>query len=455
MIEAILSATLLYNTENIFIKFNDTTPEDQKQLIIQNMGGTIRHEYLLVPNLYLITVPAGQEKTINGEDKVFVQYITPDIIVHAASPPNDHFFQYQTNMTFVDMLSAWNVTTGNSNVKIAVLDTGIFNHLDIRSNLWVNEGEIPNNEEDDDNNGYTDDVNGWNFFDHNNDLMDHYAHGTHVAGIIGAMTNNEIGVAGINWQCSIMNCKFMGDQGWGYLSGAIEALEYAVYNGATISNNSWAGIAFDENEWIPMGEAIEASQEYNHLFIAAAGNNHHRNNDLPFPSQPSSFTLENVIAVSSVNYNAEISSFSNYGPVSVDVAAPGEQVLSLFFNGGYTEDSGTSMACPHVAGVAGLVRAIRPDYNYQQIKYSILNHTTEYEQLLPMIATGGVLNAGKVLRFVLCPADTNGDGGVDIQDLLLFLDMYSDGNRLSDINSDGGIGIEDLLLFLQHFDAGC
>src|SRR5207249_2153722 len=158
---------------------------------------------------------------------------------------------------------AWNVGTGSRTVRVAVIDSGIdYTHPDLAANIWENPGEIPGNGIDDDHNGYIDDVRGWNFVANNNNPMDDNGHGTHVAGIIGAVGNNGIGAAGVDWHAKIMQLKFLGANGSGNLSDAIRALNYAVANGATVSNNSYAGGGYYQ----AFADAIENARQHGHIF---------------------------------------------------------------------------------------------------------------------------------------------------------------------------------------------
>jgi subtilisin family serine protease len=243
-----------------------------------------------------------------------VDYAQEDFRVHITGPviPNDPQFSSlwglhnagQTGGTpdaDIDAPEAWGITTGSSNTVVAVIDTGVdYTHPDLAANIWVNaddpstpqmEGEIPGNNIDDDNNGFIDDVHGYDFVNNDGDPMDDLFHGTHVAGTIGALGNNGIGVTGVNWNVRIMALKFLDASGYGYTSGAIAALNYAVANGATISNTSWGGGPFDQGLY----DAIQAAGNAGHIFVAAAGNESSNNDS--FPAYPASYDLPNIISV--------------------------------------------------------------------------------------------------------------------------------------------------------------
>ena len=227
--------------------------------------------------------------------------------------------------------------------------TGVdYNHEDLRNQMWVNSGEIPGDGIDNDGNGYVDDVYGYDFHNNNGDPMDSNGHGTHCAGTIGAEAGNSIGVAGVSWKPQIMALKFLGASG-GSTADAIRALDYAVMMGAQISSNSWGGGGYSQ----ALVDAIDAAAEANHLFIVAAGNDG-RDNEIT-PTYPCSYDRPNMICVASTDSANDISSFSNWGTTVVHIAAPGSRIYSTYPNNQYEFLSGTSMATPHVSGVAALV----------------------------------------------------------------------------------------------------
>jgi thermitase len=303
----------------------------------------------------------------------------------------------------VDAPEAWGVTPGSADTIVAVIDTGIdTNHPDIRNNIWVNPGESgtdgsgnskATNGVDDDANGYVDDVNGWDFFNNDNsvfDTADDDRHGTHVAGTLAAEGNNSIGITGINWKAKIMPAKFIGPGDIGYVSDVIEALNYAVANGATISNNSWA-LSYSR----ALLDTIKATDTKGHLLVTAAMN-HGSDNDSS-PHYPASYDSPNIISVAATDNKDSLASFSNYGASSVDLAAPGVSVLSTVPGNGYSYGSGTSMATPHVAGAAALVKANFPNLDDSGIKERILSSVDPKPNLAGKTVTGGRLNVAKTL----------------------------------------------------------
>lgn len=305
----------------------------------------------------------------------------------------------QTGGTFdadIDAFEAWGATTGSEEIIIGVIDTGVdWTHEDLAQNMWINDGEIPGNGIDDDSNGFIDDVYGYDFVNNDGNPMDDNYHGTHVAGTIAAVGDNDIGVAGVNWTAKIMALKFLDAGGSGSTDAAISAIEYSVLMGAHITNNSWGGGAFSS----ALQDAIEAAGDMGQLFVVAAGNDS-RNNDTS-PSYPASYPSDNILAVASTDHNDNLSGFSNYGVESVDIGAPGTDILSTTPGNAYSYLSGTSMASPHVAGVAGLVLSQNPGLLSgesrliadQVVKARILETADPVPSLNGITATGARLNA--------------------------------------------------------------
>ncbi len=267
-----------------------------------------------------------------------IEYAEPNYIVHAALTPDDPAFTNlwglnntgQSGGTVdadIDALEAWDITTGTPDVVIAVIDTGValnsnisIGHPEVTGNIWTNTGETDcTNNSDDDGNGYVDDCYGWDFLDADNDPMDYAGHGTHVSGTIAATGNNSEGIAGIMWNASIMPLRFLDAAGSGSTADAVSAILYATANGAHVINNSWGGDGFSQT----LEDAINASDA---VVVCAAGNSG-RDND-PAPFYPASYTSDNIISVAATDRNDNLASFSNYGAVSVDIAAPGVSIYS-------------------------------------------------------------------------------------------------------------------------------
>jgi len=285
-------------------------------------------------------------------------------------------------------VEAWDLRNDASEVVVAVIDTGLrMTHEDIAANLWTNPAEIPGNGIDDDGNGVVDDVHGFDAIDGGGEPSDEDGHGTHVAGTIGAAGNNATGATGVAWRVQLMPIRFLGADG-GFLSDAIEGIAYAQANGAAILNNSWGGGGFS----IALREAIADLATEDRLFVAAAGNDGVDSDETP--GYPAAYDLPHILSVAASDRNDRRAAFSNFGAVSVDLAAPGASIRSTF-NGGdasYATLSGTSMASPHVAGALALLRAEFPDEDAASLKARLLDTVDVLEDFTGETVSGGRLN---------------------------------------------------------------
>lgn len=327
--------------------------------------------------------------------------VEPNYLLFAQALPNDSSFSQQwalynygqtggTANCHINAAQAWDITTG-ANVVVAVIDTGVdYTHPDLVNQMWVNPGEIAGNGIDDDGNGYIDDIYGFNFAQDNNTPFDDNGHGTHCAGVIAARGNNGIGIAGISWGAKIMACRFLGANGSGTVSDAIEAINYAVANGARILNNSWGGTGYSA----ALETAIQNAKNNGVLFVAAAGNSA-KNNDVT-PHYPSSYPIANIISVSATNHNDALASFSCYGKQSVHIGAPGVSILSTV-PGGYAIYSGTSMAAPQVSGTAALLLSMNPAMSLLELKDRLIWTGNTASGLAQTTVTGLRLNAQNAL----------------------------------------------------------
>jgi len=362
-----------------------------------------------------------------------IAYIEPNYKYHIATTPNDELFDKQWGLkniaqeikgvngvkgADINATIAWNTTTGSNNYVVAILDTGVdYNHTDLSSNIWQNSSECTNswpNGLDDDNNGYIDDCYGYDFASNNNGDNDytpypdlpyssnHHYHGTHVAGIIGAKANNLDGIAGVNWNIKIMSLKIFQPNGDGYSSDILEAYEYITTMkdkgvNIVVANASYSG---GEHSYI-MKQAIENLEDRGVLLVAAAGNN--ESNIDHFKAYPASYDCKNIIAVAATNNKDELAYFSNYGKESVDIAAPGEDIISTIPSDSHNEYrylSGTSMATPFVTGAVALAYSSlesnltnsSPKESAIIIKNHILGTAKTLDSLKEKIKTGARLD---------------------------------------------------------------
>lgn len=365
-----------------------------------------------VDGLVVLTLPEGMDvATARSLAKALsdVAYAEPNYILTTDVIPNDPSFGtlwglHNTGQSSgtpdadIDAPEAWDITTGSASVVVAVLDTGIdYTHPDLVANMWINPGEIPGNSIDDDLNGYVDDIHGIDTANGDSNPFDDHNHGTHVAGTIGATGNNGTGVVGVNWQVKLMPCKFLGASGSGSTADAITCLEYVAAmkaSGVNIvaTNNSWGGGSFSQ----ALHDAVETQRQRDILFIAAAGNGGDDSvgddNDAT-AHYPANIDLPNVIAVASTTRTDARSSFSNYGRRTVHLGAPGTSILSTTPGNNYATFSGTSMATPHVAGVAALLKAQDPSRDWRAIRNLILAGGDTTSAMTGVAVTGRRLNA--------------------------------------------------------------
>ena len=295
----------------------------------------------------------------------------------------------------ISATTAWSVTTGDDDVVIAVLDSGVdYNHQDLANNIWTRPDNTP--EYVDDAAGTIQDLHGYNAIDNSADPMDDNGHGTHCAGIIGAEGGNDIGITGVNWKIRIMPLKFMNAGGFGTTKDAIEAINYVIDRrtkgvNVRVISASWGST----NKSRALEEVIKKAYDAGILFVAAAGNATTDNDRRPH--YPSSFNVGNVISVAALDRNDQLASFSNYGVKSVAIAAPGVDILSTWLGDEYEEKSGTSMATPVIAGVAGLIAANEPRISVDELRKRIVSSVDKIDALKNKITSGGRINAAKAL----------------------------------------------------------
>ena len=299
-----------------------------------------------------------------------VAFAQPDYQVQVHLTPNDPRYSSLWGLSKIGAPTAWDSTTGSSDIVVGIIDTGIdYNHQDLAANIWSNSDETAGNGIDDDGNGFVDDVRGWDFYNNDNNPMDDHSHGTHVAGTVGAVGNNSVGVVGVNWKVKLMPLKFLGRNGSGSTSDAVKAVNYARQNGADVINASWGGGGFNT----ALNNAIQAYHNAGGIFVAAAGNSG-RNNDSS-AHYPSNYN--NVVGVAATDSSDRLASFSNYGTGTVDIAAPGVGILSTTPGNRYASYSGTSMAAPHVAGAMALVWAKNPTWTNSQVISKVYDSAKE------------------------------------------------------------------------------
>ena len=335
-----------------------------------------------------------------------IEFAEPNYVFSVNVKPNDQYFKklwglHNTGQSIADVSglsdadidapAAWNKLSDASDVIVAVVDTGVdYSHADLSENIWINEGEVPNNGIDDDNNGKIDDIRGWDFVNNDRKPKDKNGHGTHVAGIIGAVGNNAIGVTGVAWNVKIMPVQGLNKDGYGYTSDLVDAIDYAENNGAAIINASWIGSNYSNTLYNVINDSSA-------IFVCAAGNS--SSNIDSKPEYPAAFDCKNIISVAATNNKDKLANFSNYGKKTVDVGAPGVDIYSTIAgNNDYGYKSGTSMSAPFVSGIAALIKDNLPGYSSVEIKKAIKDHVDSVKSLSGKTVTGGRVNLNKIFK---------------------------------------------------------
>lgn len=348
---------------------------------------------------------------------------TSTVIDEPSALFNDPAIKQAWGLKKSDAARAWSITQGNKNTIIAVIDTGIDEkHEDLKHNLWTNPGETgldakgrnkAANGIDDDLNGFIDDVHGWNFVSGNNKLDDNHGHGTHIAGIIGAEAGNNKGISGISPNVSLMVLKYFDPKvpNTDNLKNTIASIRYAVKMGAHIINYSGGGTDYSQDEH----DAVEFAEKKGVLFVAAAGNE--KSNSDQHRYYPADYGLKNIISVTAIDPTTEILSSSNYGVLTVDIAAPGQNILSCLPSNSYGLMTGTSQATAFVTGAAALVMSHKNQYfKASEIKNYILSTGDTSSSLIAKTKTSRQLNLFKALTILGSETGFSGSAKANVQD---------------------------------------
>lgn len=357
-----------------------------------------------IPGDRLIAARLSDQQLAELKGQPEVELIEPDYLISVQYTPNDPLLSSLYGLIGskgIQATNAWDTTKGDPDAIVAVIDTGIdYNHPDLVNNIWTNGGETPSNGIDDDGNGYVDDYYGYDFANEDGDPFDDHGHGTHVSGTVAASGDNAIGVVGVAWHSRVLAIKTIGASGSGAYFDIIQGIDYLIklkQSGVPIVcvNLSLGGLEFSTT----LQRAFRKADENDILVVAAAGNSgEDADKD---PQYPAAFNFSNIISVAATGSEGTLAPFSNFGRKSVDVGAPGVAILSTnplaSINGPYIERSGTSMASPHVAGIAALIAAINPELTARQIRTSILTTVRAATTLAGITTTGGIVNAEAAL----------------------------------------------------------
>ncbi len=386
----------------------------RKEVALQALGAESTRVVSKDRNIYLVkrNILEKSEYAISQLKSSNAVIVEPNFIYHIVKAPNDPMYGELWGIhntaqkgghegVDIDAERAWDVTTGSRDVLVAVIDTGVdYTHPDIAPNIWTNQAEANGKAGvDDDNNGYIDDIHGYDFANDKGDSMDDHGHGTHVSGTIGAKGNDGKGIVGVNWDVTIMGVKFLDASGSGSLEGAIKAIDYATKMGAMIESNSWGGGGFSDL----LKQSIERARDKNVLFVAAAGNESNDND--ANPSYPCTYDTANIVSVAAVDNNGNMADFSNWGHSTVHVAAPGVNIYSSLFGNKYDSWSGTSMATPHVSGVAALIKSVNPTFGYKELKARLISSARPLSSVRGKVSTSGLVNAYYAVTGLTPPPD--------------------------------------------------
>ncbi len=381
-----------YATDHLIVKLRPEVRVDAKGTHVASLDRSLANLKAVemqplegAQQTYRVEVTKGADilqavETLNQD--AAVEYAEPDYLAQFASAPDDARYSEQWGLAKVQAEGAWAETMGTSTVVIAVIDSGVdLTHEDLAANLWVNPGEIAGNGVDDDNNGFVDDVHGWNFIDGNNDPSDYIGHGSLVAGVAAAKTNNTVGIAGVCGNCRIMAVKITQLSGFANYSDIAAGIYYAADKGAKVINLSVGGYANSQT----VQNAVNYALNKNIVVVAGAGNDN--KSELFYPA-----AYEGVIAVAGTDSGDVKVNSSNYG-AWVDISAPGINILSTTL-GDYASDTGTSYATPFVSGAAGLLLSLHPEWTPAMVRSQFLHTTDAIDSLNPGYA--GKLGTGRL-----------------------------------------------------------
>lgn len=388
-----------HQKDSLLIRFHEGTTDAVKQMIFDQIGATPYRSFSLVKDSYALKLGTKMDlrtALTTALANVEVMNAEPNYLYSIFKDSNDpRYLSHELwGLEKIGCPASWDTVT-DSSVIVAVMDTGVqVDHPDLAANLWVNEAEQNGIEGvDDDGNGYVDDIHGYNFADNTGEMEDEHGHGTHVAGTIGAVGDNGVGVVGVCWKVRIMALRISTAETHEITDEAIfAAIEYACKNGAKVVNMSFGGGAPSAMHQA----AIYLSGFQKVLFVAAAGNE--TNDNDANPVYPASYALDNIISVAASDENDALADFSNFGLTTVDVMAPGVDILSASIEdeSGYQEMSGTSMATPHVVGVAALLYQLHPTTTPQYIISQLIHNV----DVVPDSKTlsGGRINLQKTIQ---------------------------------------------------------
>ncbi|MBK8305178.1 MAG: S8 family serine peptidase [Chloracidobacterium sp.] len=412
-----LENKLPYVPGELLVKFTGGA-ESNFARSVNSIMGTTAVETLGDNNWQRVKLPDGMsvESAISDYSLLSgVDYVQPNYYYHLLATPNDPQFTSSGmyGLTKIAAPAAWDLSTGSSSIVVVDIDSGLhYTHTDIVANTWTNPGEIVGNGIDDDSNGFIDDVYGWDFFYNDSNPIDDgctsstCGHGTHTAGTIGATGNNSLSVVGVNWNVKIMPIKIYSPLG----TDSTSAMLVNTYAYVRMMKLRGVNIRATNNSYGNCGEAcgydqatkdgIDGMGEVGVVNVYAAGNDNNNNDTNPGISYPSVYTSPSIISVAASTNTDGKASFSSFGVVSVDLAAPGQGILSTWHTSNTMTATlqGTSMATPHVTGAVALLASYRPDLSVASLKASLLNNVDVLPAWSTLVKTGGRLNVFKAMQ---------------------------------------------------------
>ena len=401
------SSEKVFVENELLVKYKGGTVSAAARSINAQIGANVLEEF---PDLgwQRVKIPAGlsvNRAISTYKDFADIAEAQPNFYYHLLATPNDPQYGTMYGLTKLSAPAAWDLWTGSTNTVVAIIDTGInYNHQDLAANMWTNAGETNNNGIDDDNNGFVDDYYGYDFRYNDSDPLDQNGHGTHTGGTVGAVGNNSLGVVGVNWNVKLMAIKIYSPSG----TDTTSAMLINAYNYVRLMKNRGVNIRVTNNSYGGCNEAcgydqatkdaLDAMGNAGILNVFAAGNAGQNIETTPF--YPASYTSPSVLSVASSTSTDTRSGFSNYGASSVDVAAPGTNILSTYnsSNTSYATLSGTSMASPHGAGAAALLSSYNQNLSVASLKATLMNTVDVLPAWNGIVKTGGRLNVDRALR---------------------------------------------------------
>jgi subtilisin family serine protease len=399
-----------YRLDRILVKPRTAADLAALSEVHAQVGARVLRQFEWLDDIQVVELPEPEtvlEWIKHYEESGLVDFAEPDYLLTVAATPSDPYYSNgnlwhlhntgQNGGTVdadIDGPEGWDTLNSASEIVVAVIDTGIrYTHEDLAANMWVNPGEIPGNGVDDDGNGYIDDVHGINAAANSGNPVDVAGHGTQVAGLLGAVGNNGLGVTGVAWRVRIMAARFFDDAGAGSVSDAVECIDYARRNGAHIINTSFGSPDYSSTFY----NAIQSCRSAGIVLVAAAGNDGKDRESSPF--YPASFDLDNIVAVAATTRNDALASYTGYGATSVDLGAPGSELYTTYHssNTSYISNSGSSFAAPVVAGAIALMKERYPTYDYAELIQRLLTTVDPFPSLSGKCVTGGRLNLASAL----------------------------------------------------------